>query len=69
MVLQLKLHIWCRDLPKLRFLVSQHRKNSMRDKERGKKWIYLERYRLSILRRAVGLKRQECTEIRQVVSF
>ena len=28
---------------KLRFLISHHRKNSLRDKEIGKKWIYLER--------------------------
>ena len=28
---------------KLRFLTSHHRKNSVRDKVIGKKWIYLER--------------------------
>ena len=28
---------------KLRFLMSHHRKNSVRDKVIGKKWIYLER--------------------------
>ena len=27
----------------LRFLMSHHRKNSVRDKVMGKKWIYLER--------------------------
>ena len=29
---------------KLRFLMSHHRKNSVRDKVIGKKWIYLEKY-------------------------
>ena len=28
---------------KLRFLMSHHRKNSVRDKVIGKKWLYLER--------------------------
>ena len=28
---------------KLRFLMSHHRKNSVRDKVIGKKWVYLER--------------------------
>ena len=28
---------------KLRFLMSHHRKNSVRDKVIGKKWIYLEK--------------------------
>jgi len=28
---------------KLRFLISHHRKNSLRGKEIGKEWIYLER--------------------------
>ena len=30
---------------KLRFVLSQHRRNSARGKVIGKKWIYLERYR------------------------
>ena len=34
---------WFQDLMKLRFLMSHHRKNSVRDKVIGKKWIYLER--------------------------
>lgn len=34
---------WLQDLMKLRFLMSHHRKNSVRDKVIGKKWIYLER--------------------------
>ena len=31
------------DLLKLRFLMSCHRMNSVRDKVIGKKWIYIER--------------------------
>ena len=31
---------WFQDLMKLRFLVSHPRKNSVRDKVIGKKWIY-----------------------------
>ena len=43
---------------KLRFLMFHRRKNSVRDKEIGKKWIYLERNTLH--RQNVGqLKRQE----------
>ena len=41
-VFQLRSHTWFRDLMKLRFL-SHCRKNSLRDKVIGKKWIYLER--------------------------
>ena len=37
---------------KLRFLMSYHRKNSVRDKVIGKKWIYLERNTLH--RQSVG---------------
>ena len=33
------------DLVKLRFLMSYHRKNSARDKEMGKKLIYLFKFR------------------------
>ena len=29
---------------KLRFFMSQHRENSVRDEVIGKKWVYLERY-------------------------
>ena len=36
---------------KLRFFMSHHRKNSVRDKVVGKKWIYLER---STLHRGEG---------------
>ena len=41
---QLRWHAWFLDSMKLRFLMSQHRKNSVRDKVIGKKWIYLETY-------------------------
>ena len=36
-------HTWSQGLMNLRFLMSHHRKNSVRDKVIGKKWIYLER--------------------------
>ena len=43
---------------KLRLLISHQRKNSVRDKVTGKKWIYLERNTLH--RQSVGyLRRQE----------
>ena len=42
-VLQLRSHIWFLDLMKLRFSMSHHRKNSVRDKVIGNKWIYLAR--------------------------
>ena len=32
---------------KLRFLISHHRKNSLRGKEIGKEWIYLEKNTLN----------------------
>ena len=41
-VFQLRSHTWFQDLMELRFLMSHHRKNSVRDKVIGKKWIYLE---------------------------
>ena len=43
MVFQLRLPTWFHNLTKLRFLISYLRKNSVRDKVIGKKWIYLER--------------------------
>ena len=43
---------------KLRFFMSRHRKNSVRDKVVGKKWIYLERYTFH-RQNAVRLKRRE----------
>ena len=36
-------HAWSQNLMKLRFSMSHHRKNSVRDKVTGKKQIYLER--------------------------
>ena len=40
---QAKTHsTWPQDLMKLRFLMSHYRKNSVRDKVIGKKWIYLD---------------------------
>ena len=39
---QLRSHIWFLDLMKLRFSMSHHGKNSVRDKVIGNKWIYLE---------------------------
>ena len=53
-----KSHTWSQDLMKLRFFTSQHRKNSVRDKVIGEKWIYLERdtfHRQDV----VHLKKQE----------
>ena len=58
MVSQLRSQIWFQDLMILRFLMSHHRKNSVRDKVIGKKWIYLDRNTLH--RQSVGhLRRQE----------
>ena len=52
---------------KLRLLISHQRKNSVRDKVTGKKWIYLERNTLH--RQSVGhLRRQEAPKY-GVVSF
>ena len=42
-VFQLRSHTSFQDLMKVRFLMSHHRKNSVRDKVECKKWIYLER--------------------------
>ena len=42
-VFQLRSHTCFRNLMKLRFSMSHHRKNSVRDKVTGKKQIYLER--------------------------
>ena len=44
MIFQLRSHAWSQDLMKLRFLMSQYRKDSMRDKVISQKWTYLERY-------------------------
>ena len=55
-VFQLRSHTRFQDLMELRFLMPHGRKNSVRDKVTGKKWIYLERNTLH--RQRVGhLKR------------
>ena len=41
-VFSLRSHTQFQDLVKLRFLMSPRRKNSLREKEIGKKWICLE---------------------------
>ena len=46
---------WFQDSMKLKFLMSYCRKNSVRDKVIGEKWIYLERNRLH--RQSVGCHR------------
>ena len=51
-VFQLRSHTWFQDLMKLRFLISHHWKNSVKDKMIGKKWIYLERN--TLCRQGVG---------------
>ena len=45
---------WFQDLMKLRFLMSYHRKNSVRDKVVGKKWIYSDSERSTFHRQSVG---------------
>ena len=42
LVFQLRSHTWFQALMKFKFLLSHHRKNAVRDKVTGKKWIYLE---------------------------
>ena len=57
-VFQLRSHTWFQDLMKLRFLMSHCRKDSVRDKVIGKKWIYLERN--TLYRQSMGhLRRWE----------
>ena len=52
MVFQQRSHTLFQDLMELRFLMSHHRKNSVRDKVIGKKWIHLERN--TLYRQSVG---------------
>ena len=69
-VIQLRSHTWSQDLMKLGFFMSHHRKNSVRNKVIGKKWIFFfkrectPQMSVSHLRRrgALGetLHRQEC---------
>ena len=51
-VFSLRSHLWPQDLMKLRFLMSHHRMESVRDKVIGRKWIYLERN--TLYRQTVG---------------
>ena len=44
---------WFQDLMKFRFLMSHHRKNSVRDKVIGK-WIYSDTERSTLHRQSVG---------------
>ena len=45
---------WFQDLMKLGFLMSHRRKNSVRDKVTGKKWIYSDSERSTLHRQSVG---------------
>ena len=45
---------WFQDLVKLTFLMSHHRKNSVRDKAVGKKWIYSDSESSTSYRRSAG---------------
>ena len=49
MVFQLRSHTWFQGLMKLRSLKSYHRKNPVRDKVIGKKWMYLARNTLQTM--------------------
>ena len=57
---------WFQDLMKLRFLMSHRRKNSVRDRVKCKKWIYLER---NILHRMWAISKSKRTPGYGVVSF
>ena len=54
---------------KLRFLMSHHRKNSVRDKVIGKKWIYSDTERNTFHRRVWAIAEGECTVKLGVISF
>ena len=51
---------WFQGLIKLRFLMSHPRKNSVRDKEIGKKWIYSDSERNTLHRQSVSHAKGEC---------
>ena len=51
---------WFQDLMKLRFLISHCRKNSVRDKAIGKKWIYSDSER-STLHRVWAITEDVCS--------
>ena len=54
-----KIHgIWFLDLMKIRFLMSHHWKNSVRDKVIGKKWIYSDTERSTFHRQSMGHRRE-----------
>ena len=59
---------WFQDLVKFRFLMSHPRKNSVRDKVIGKKWIYSDSER-STLHRVWAIEEGECAPKFGVVSF
>ena len=49
------------DQMKLKFLMSHHRKNSVRDEVMGKKWIYSDSKRSTLHRQSVGHCRGQCS--------
>ena len=51
---------WFKHLMELMFLMSQHRKNSVRDKAIGKKWFYSDSERSTPHRQSVGHHRCQC---------
>ena len=63
-VFQLRSHTWFQHSVKLRFLMSHCRKNSVRDKVIGNKWIYLKR---NTLHRQCGLSQNvSCCSVTQL---
>ena len=65
MIFQLTSHTWSQDLSS-RFLMSHHRKNSMRDRVIGKKRIYLER---NILHRVWALSEGKRSQMMVLLVF
>ena len=53
--------IWFQDLMELRFLMSSPRENSVRNKVIGKKWIYSDSERSTLLRQSMGHSRVQCS--------
>ena len=51
---------WFQDLMKLRFSMSLHRNNSVRDKVTGRKWIYSDSERIT-LHRGWAITEGECS--------
>ena len=56
-VFQVSSQTWFQDVMNLRFLMYHCRKNSVRDKVIGKKWIYSDTDRSTLQRQSVGLGR------------